>query len=106
MGASALAVAVGLLLAGCSKGSDRENASVPGGGSDEPVRSGHLKVQTSVLTRSAVDGTVLPQGSAIGVVVTTTDGNAFFTPSATTAALPTRVTIPTDATCAFVTRPV
>ena len=84
MGASALAVAVGLLLAGCSKGSDRENASVPGGGSDEPVRSGHLKVQTSVLTRSAVDGTVLPQGSAIGVVVTTTDGNAFFTPSATT----------------------
>ena len=84
LGASALAVAVGLLLAGCSKGSDRENASVPGGGSDEPVRSGHLKVQTSVLTRSAVDGTVLPQGSAIGVVVTTTDGNAFFTPSATT----------------------
>ena len=84
MGASALAVAVGLLLAGCSKGSDRENASVLGGGSDEPVRSGHLKVQTSVLTRSAVDGTVLPQGSAIGVVVTTTDGNAFFTPSATT----------------------
>ena len=84
MGASALAVAVGLLLAGCSKGSERENASVPGGGSDEPVRSGHLKVQTSVLTRSAVDGTVLPQGSAIGVVVTTTDGNAFFTPSTTT----------------------
>ena len=37
-----------------------------------------------MLTRSAVDGTVLPQGSAIGVVVTTTDGNAFFTPSATT----------------------
>ena len=66
-----------LLLTGCSK-------EVANGGSEvDSGASGRLKVQTSVLTRSAVDGTVLPQGSAIGVVVTTSDGSAFFTPSAT-----------------------
>lgn len=78
-----LTVTGGLLLSGCSK--DPLGAVVPGGGgTDDPGRSGQLKVQTSVQTRSAVDGTVLPQGSAIGVVVTTTDGSSFFTPSATT----------------------
>ena len=82
MDVAMLTVTGGLLLSGCSK--DPLGAVVPGGGTDDPGRSGQLKVQTSVQTRSAVDGTVLPQGSAIGVVVTTTDGSSFFTPSATT----------------------
>ena len=80
-GAAVLAVAVGLSLWGCSK--DPSGGGVTGDDPDRPGRSGQLKVQTSVLTRSAVDGTVLPAGSAIGVVVTTTDGSAYFTPSAT-----------------------
>lgn len=77
-----LTVACGLLFSGCTK--EPSEVVVPGGGTDDPGRSGQLKVQTSVQTRSAVDGTVLPQGSAIGVVVTTTDGSSFFTSSATT----------------------
>ena len=80
-GAAALAVVVSLLFSGCSK--EPSGGGVTGGDPDRPGRSGQLKVQTSVLTRSAVDGTVLPAGSAIGVVVTTTDGSAYFTPSAT-----------------------
>ena len=80
-GAAVLAVAVGLSLWGCSK--EPSGGGVTGDDPDRPGRSGQLKVQSSVLTRSAVDGTVLPEGSAIGVVVTTTDGSAYFTPSAT-----------------------
>ena len=80
-GAAVLAVAVSLSFSGCSK--DPSGGGVTGGDPDRPGRSGQLKVQTSVLTRSAVDGTVLPAGSAIGVVVTTVDGSAYFTPSAT-----------------------
>ena len=72
--ATAFAVAGSLSLTGCSGGPGEDN--VPG-------RSDRLRVLTSVRTRSAVDGTALPRGSAIGAVVTTEDGSAYFTPSAT-----------------------
>ena len=72
--AAAFAVAGSLSLTGCSGGPGEDN--VPG-------RSDRLRVLASVRTRSAVDGTALPRGSAIGAVVTTEDGSAYFTPSAT-----------------------
>ena len=73
--ASAVVLVAGAVLpAGCS--GDRGEDNVPG-------RSDRLRVLTSVRTRTAVDGTSLPRGSAIGAVVTTEDGSAYFTPSAT-----------------------
>ena len=72
-----------LSLLGCSKVGNAEVGNGNNGSGDFPEQSCQLKVQTSVQTRSAVDGTVLPKGSAIGVVVTTTDGSSFFTPSVT-----------------------
>lgn len=65
-------------IVGCSK---NEN-----GGNDSAVdlsQAQQLKVLTSVsnTTRTAVDGTTLPVGSAIGVMVTNEDGNADFVPT-------------------------
>lgn len=67
-------------IVGCSK---NEN-----GGNDSAVdlsQAQQLKVLTSVsnTTRTAVDGTTLPVGSAIGVMVTNENGDADFTPTAT-----------------------
>ena len=86
MRAAVFAVACGVLLTGCGKDPAGDGDTVPGGGpgTDVGVSQGELQVQTSVPTRSAVEGTVLPQGSAIGAVVVTTDGSGFFTPSAAT----------------------
>lgn len=64
-------------IVGCSKNEGGNGNQVPG-------QTQQLKVLTSVSnTRSAVDGVVLPKGSAIGVMVTTEAGNADFTASAT-----------------------
>lgn len=65
-------------IVGCSK---NEN-----GGNDSAVdlsQAQQLKVLTSVsnTTRTAVDGTTLPVGSAIGVMVTNEDGDADFEPA-------------------------
>lgn len=66
-------------IVGCSK-----NEGEGGNGNQVPGQTQQLKVLTSVSnTRSAVDGVVLPKGSAIGVMVTNEAGNADFTPSAT-----------------------
>lgn len=65
-------------IVGCSK-----NEGEGGNGNQTQGQAQQFKVTTSVLTRSAVDGTVLPKGSAIGVMVTTENGNADFTPTAT-----------------------
>lgn len=65
-------------MVGCN---ENENS-----GNDSKVdlsQAQQLKVLTSVSnTRTAVDGTVLPVGSAIGVMVTDEAGTADFTPSA------------------------
>lgn len=75
----ALALAATAVVA-CSK-------SENGGNGDEPTpgQSQQLKVLTSIntQTKTAVDGTVLPVGSAIGVMVTDEAGTADFTPTAT-----------------------
>ena len=78
----ALALAATAVVA-CSK-------SENGGNGDEPTpgQAQQLKVLTSINTKAVgkvgvVDGTVLPVGSAIGVMVTNEDGNADFTPTAT-----------------------
>lgn len=75
----ALALAATAVVA-CSK-------SENGGNGDEPTpgQAQQLKVLTSIntQTKTAVDGTTLPVGSAIGVMVTSEDGTADFTPSAT-----------------------
>lgn len=63
-------------IVGCSKD---ENG---GNGDQTPGQTQQLKVLTSVQNKSAVDGTVLPKGSAIGVMVTDEAGTADFTPSA------------------------
>lgn len=63
-------------IVGCSKD---ENG---GNGDQTPGQTQQLKVLTSVQTKSAVDGTVLPKGSAIGVMVTDEAGTSDFTPSA------------------------
>lgn len=66
-------------MVGCN---ENENS-----GNDSAVdlsQAQQLKVLTSVSnTRTAVDGTVLPVGSAIGVMVTDEAGTADFTPTAT-----------------------
>lgn len=58
------------------------------GANESPVdlsQAQQLKVLTSVsnTTRTAVDGTTLPVGSAIGVMVTDEAGTAYFVPTAT-----------------------
>lgn len=58
-----------LAIAACSK----EDAITEGG------KSQQLNVLTSIQTRSAIDGTVMPVGSAIGVHLTATDGTSEFT---------------------------
>lgn len=66
-------------IVGCSK-----TEGEGGNGNQVPGQTQQLKVLTSVSnTRSAVDGVVLPKGSAIGVMVTDEAGTADFTPSAT-----------------------
>ena len=66
-------------VVGCSKSENEGNGSEP-----TPGQAQQLKVLTSVntQTKTAVDGTVLPKGSAIGVMVTDEAGTADFTPSA------------------------
>ena len=65
-------------IVGCSKNENgNEGSGVFQGQSQQ------LKVLTSVSTKTAVDGTVLPVGSAIGVMVTNEAGDADFTPTAT-----------------------
>lgn len=65
-------------IVGCSKNENgNEGSGVFQGQSQQ------LKVLTSVSTKTAVDGTVLPVGSAIGVMVTNEAGNADFSPTAT-----------------------
>ena len=75
----ALALAATAVVA-CSK-------SENGGNGDEPTpgQAQQLKVLTSIntQTKTAVDGTTLPVGSAIGVMVTDEAGTADFIPSAT-----------------------
>ena len=75
----ALALAATAVVA-CSK-------SENGGNGDEPTpgQAQQLKVLTSIntQTKTAVDGTTLPVGSAIGVMVTDEAGTADFTPTAT-----------------------
>ena len=58
-----------LAIAACSK----EDAIT------EVGKSQQLNVLTSIQTRSAIDGTVMPVGSAIGVHLTATDGTSEFT---------------------------
>lgn len=66
-------------IVGCSK-----TEGEGGNGNQVPGQTQQLKVLTSVSnTRSAVDGVVLPKGSAIGVMVTDEAGTVDFTPSAT-----------------------
>ena len=69
-----------VVAAGCSGGPSENDGPVS---EPAPAHPAQLRVQTAVKTRSAVDGTVLPRGSAIGVVVTTEEGSGWFTPSAT-----------------------
>ena len=75
----ALALAATAVVA-CSK-------SENGGNGDEPTpgQAQQLKVLTSIntQTKTAVDGTTLPVGSAIGVMVTDEAGTADFTSTAT-----------------------
>lgn len=62
-------------LVGCNK---NENGT---GAQDFSGPSEQLKVLTSVSTRSAIDGTTMPVGSAIGVMVTDEAGTADFVPA-------------------------
>ena len=81
-----LALSALVLLAVTVTGCSREDIA---GGDPTPVsgpvsgQSQQLKVLTSVSTKTAVDGVVLPKGSAIGVMVTDEAGTADFTPTAT-----------------------
>lgn len=74
----ALALAATAVVA-CSK-----NENVENGGEPTPGQAQQLKVLTSIntQTKTAVDGTVLPVGSAIGVMVTNENGDADFAPTA------------------------
>lgn len=73
----ALALAATAIV-GCSKNENVDNGSGANSGQAQ-----QLKMLTSVQTKSAVDGKVLPLGSAIGVMVTDEVGTADFTPTAT-----------------------
>ena len=67
-------LALTVLTTGCTTDSGVGPVPVPDG-----VRA--LGVRTCVESRAAVDGTLLPVGSALGVVVTPVDGSGFFDPS-------------------------
>lgn len=70
-----------LALAATAVVSCNNDENVDNGSGAITSQAQQLKVLTSVQTRSAIDGVVLPKGSAIGVMVTDEGGTADFEPS-------------------------